>query len=412
MKQIYFVFLFTLFTAQAFAQKDFRPGYIVQQGDTLKGLVDYRGNTRSAKLTTFKRSPEAAEQEYAPADISGYGFPAENKYFESKTVPASDTHPVQELFVNVLIKGKANIYTHRDSFHKDHYYLSKDDGELTELTQKEYTRIDPVTRKKHKVVEQTYLSTLAAAFYDCQEPYEVQLKSVKLTASSLVAIAKRYNQCAAPEQTLIQETKSKTSITVGPVLGFTYSTLTFRGSSYLSEISFNNELPLSAGVAFNIAVPNLSEKLTVQIDALLVAAKFEGSIEQDPTYGRSNYYQTNFDMLYFKLPLQLRYTYPRGRLRPFVNGGLLLGYILKDTNKTHRETYMGSTSYTETKPAIPPSHVRPLMQGLTAGTGIHIPLQGKRITLEARYEINNGLSYSESMVSSINAFYLLLSYGF
>ncbi|MHC2991499.1 hypothetical protein OB13_07840 [Pontibacter sp. HJ8] len=412
MKHIYFVLLFALFTVQAFAQKDFRPGYIVQQGDTVKGLVDYRGNTRSAKLTTFKLTPEAAEQEYTPVDIAGYGFPEENKYFESKTIPASDTQPVQKLFVNVLIKGKASIYTHRDSFHQDHYYLSKDDGELTELTQKEYTRIDPVTKKNHRVVEQTYLGTLAAAFYDCKEPNEAQIKGVKLMASSLIAIAKRYNQCVAPEQTVLKENKSRTRITVGPVLGYTYSNLTFGGSSYLSEITFNNELPLSAGLAFNVAVPNLSEKLTIQIDALLVAAKFEGSVEQGPHYGRSNNYQTNFDMLYVKLPVQLRYTYPHGLLRPFVNGGPMLGYILKDTNETHKESYMGGSSYTETTPAIPPGYLRPLLQGLTAGTGIHIPLQGKSVTLEARYEINSGLTYSQSMVSSINAFYLLLTYGF
>ncbi|MDO6390301.1 outer membrane beta-barrel protein [Pontibacter sp. BT731] len=48
MKYLCLVPLFTLCSAHAFAHKDFQPRYIMQQGDALKGLVDYWGNTHSA----------------------------------------------------------------------------------------------------------------------------------------------------------------------------------------------------------------------------------------------------------------------------------------------------------------------------------------------------------------------------
>jgi hypothetical protein len=44
-----------------YAQLDFRPGYIVtHQGETVQGLINYRGDGRSQRLCTFKKDASAA----------------------------------------------------------------------------------------------------------------------------------------------------------------------------------------------------------------------------------------------------------------------------------------------------------------------------------------------------------------
>ena len=75
-----------LITYPGFAQKDFRAGYIVTlQQDTLKGLVNYKGDVKSAVECTFKSNASAEEQTFKPEALKGYGF-TDNKKYETKEI--------------------------------------------------------------------------------------------------------------------------------------------------------------------------------------------------------------------------------------------------------------------------------------------------------------------------------------
>ncbi|CAM3817956.1 hypothetical protein POKO110462_21075 [Pontibacter korlensis] len=225
MKRIYTTLLFFLLFTSAFAQQDFRKGYIIQNGDTLRGFVDYRGDRRSARVTSFKPTLESQEHNFGPDAISGYGFEVENKLFESKSIPATspDTQ-THALFLNTLVKGHASIYYYRDAQDVEHYYLSMNDGALVELLEQEYRRQDPETGKNYKVVNKIFINTLANAFSACSSLSEARFKQLRLSANSLTDIALAYNQCVDPASLVHEQEKRKMKVIVGPVAAITSST--------------------------------------------------------------------------------------------------------------------------------------------------------------------------------------------
>lgn len=221
MKQLNLVLLLLLYCTLAFAQKDFRKGYVVQGTDTLRGYVDYRGDMRNAQSATFKSTPEGNEQVFTPSDIAGYGFEKENKAFESKTImpgTQADSAP-QKLFMNVLVKGRANIYSYRDSHSLDHYYLQKDTL-FMELVQHKREQIDPRTGRIHLVNSNVFRGILNMAFTDCASFSASQMEQVKLLHRDLINITSKYNQCVAPAEASVsyKHREKKAAITVGPVL--------------------------------------------------------------------------------------------------------------------------------------------------------------------------------------------------
>ena len=95
-------------------QTVFRPGYVItNNNDTLRGLIDYRNETKSATTCVFKESETSTAKEFKPFDIKGYGF-TDNKYYVSKNVKSKD----QEipLFLEYLVNGEYRFVLLRNGF--------------------------------------------------------------------------------------------------------------------------------------------------------------------------------------------------------------------------------------------------------------------------------------------------------
>ncbi|MDX5438144.1 MAG: hypothetical protein LPK03_13160 [Pontibacter sp.] len=197
MKQLYVTFTLLFACTFAFAQKSFQDGFIVQNGDTIRGLVDYRGSVRSAEVTTFKKNEHAAEQALTPHDIQAYGFDKGKKLFEAFEItlaPAGDTVR-QRVFLAALVKGKASVYHYRDSFQKDRYFLRKDGQPLIELLYEETLLRDTNSGKLYKAKRRAYAHTMAVAFTDCETIKAGRFQNLKFTADALAEITEDYNAC-------------------------------------------------------------------------------------------------------------------------------------------------------------------------------------------------------------------------
>src|SRR5690606_28980195 len=147
------------------------------------------------RVATFKSSTEAQPKAFAPADITGYGFVEEKKAYESWRVPTPDGRSYEQLFLHMLIKGKASLYTLRDDRDRDRFYLAHNVAELVELVQSSYTQKDPLNGKIYKMLDQAYLGVLTSAFADCPGMTQKRLSTVKLNANSLHRVALEYNEC-------------------------------------------------------------------------------------------------------------------------------------------------------------------------------------------------------------------------
>ncbi|MCP2043741.1 outer membrane beta-barrel protein [Pontibacter sp. HSC-36F09] len=412
MKQLYLIFILTLLVAApAFAQKDFREGYIVQNYDTLQGYVDYRGAIRNSKTTTFKANPGAAEQAYSPDQLTGYGFVKENKVYEAHTIPADGAQPVLRLFLQVLTKGRASLYSYRDDSDLDHFYLSKDGDDLVELRENVYNKKDPETGKTFRMVDKLYLGVLGSAFADCPAMSEERFRNTTFRHGGLTKIVNDYNECMDSNQ-YVQPSR-KTTVKPYPVLFISKPTLQMTGEHPYSEASFSTTgLGLGGGVALEVSNPTISEKLTLVLELLYTPYRFEGEIRDVNNSGRTTQHDILLDLHYLKLPAQLRYTFPKGKFRPFVNAGVSYSYAISTDRVETKTSTFHNTSYTEVSEAMPGSIFKQYMFGAQAGIGILYPMHNRALLIETRYETTEGISNIRSLASSVKGFSIMAGYRF
>ncbi|MFD1188803.1 porin family protein [Pontibacter rugosus] len=371
-------------------------------------MIDYRGDARSAQVTIFKSSANGEEQRLSPNNIAGYGYENDNKAFETKKVTLDGPlgPETQALFLNVLVKGKASLYYYRNTFDAEFYFLQKDTL-FEELVDRIIEKTDPTSGTRYQQKDTKYIGLLRYAFFDCKQISLNQLQNIKINHSDLTRIITKYNACVAPEETVKTFTnrKDKAIITAGPVIMYATSTLDFTGDAYITNADFGRSSNLGGGVFFNLVLPNLNEKLSLQTELLYIPQKFSAATSRNRVTV-SEYYE--FDLAYLKLPLQLRYTYPKGAVRPYANVGFVINYALKDTNTAVRSS--SSTGFFSEGPALPYNGFNRYADGLIAGVGASVPINQKALAIELRYEKNSGVSNVINLGSSIKSYSLMMSY--
>jgi hypothetical protein len=253
---------------------------------------------------------------------------------------------------------------------------------------------------------------LAPAFSDCSEINLEDQRDTPFTAKGLTNVAKKYNLCMGSDITYLQEPQ-KTRYSVMSVLVYSTSNLHASGGHPYTNGSYSSTgLNVGGGLAFNISDPAVSEKISIQIDLLYTPYKFEGDLD-DVTYnGRVTDHKLLFDIDYFKVPFQLRYTFPKGKIRPYINTGISFSYAFKvyQLKKTN-STFQTSSYYEESEP-LPDGGFKKYMFGLVSGAGIAYPIHKNALFLETRYEFTDGFSTLKSLTTRIKGFNFLVGYNF
>ena len=177
------------------------------------GQIDYRGDIIMSSLCKFKGIDNTIV-EYSPNDIEAFRF-LDSKYYVTKEIDN------KKVFLEYLIKGKINIYYMRDE-NGDHYYLDKEDVQLTEIAYEEgikyvdnkrvfyeskkhfgvliyYTQDDPELRSEIQSIrkpEHQNLIKLAEDYHNavCKDEkciiYEKRLPLLKISISPFVGLIK------------------------------------------------------------------------------------------------------------------------------------------------------------------------------------------------------------------------------
>lgn len=395
----------------AVAQKDFRPGYILPQQDTLKGYVAFQNERRSGTKCIFKPQADAAVQRFNPEEIKGYGFLKGNR-FEAMKLPAQEG--LQETkFLQVLVKGKASLYTYQDVAANQHFYLLKG-NQLKELKQQVRTEVDKRTGNKVKITEKLYLDTLKAALQDCST-ITSQLVETRFKTSSLTKLVAYYNTCLSPENLTYIRPLPKTKLVWGPVLGLNTSSLKITSPGLDLYISvpdaYQAKLKPSGGIFLNINFPRIIDKVSLQLEATYTSNKYTAEFQQAGQFGRNNNYKVNFDLNYIKVPVLFRYTVPNGQIRPFFNAGILNAYAVKFHQNSIKESTLNNTTYIDETPAL--ISYRKYNQGFIIGAGTNLYYsENYTLGVEGRFERMNSLSAASAILAAINTFYLQMSLGF
>lgn len=391
-------------------QKNFQPGYVVRPaGDTLRGEVDARGAQRMQRQCSFRAAPAGPVTDYAPAELRGYGVRDAARYESGQFLPAATGNPAtpaEPLFLQVLAAGRATLYTFTDESQRVRYGFRQAPGPATELVRR--TRL--VTTNGTTVQEELYpfRQVLSLAFADCPA-VQAQLVNAELSDAQLTALFTRYNTCGAAPAGPATTAGRRSTAGVGPVLGIQTARATLNDGEPVTLRSAGRPV-LGVGVLFHPATFN--PKLALRLEVLYQPQRLEADYQRVYTTLPilPGYRTAVVQVSSLRVPLLLRYTWPTGKLRPYVQAGGELAVLLsrEAVVRTSNVQPNGPRGATSTDIAL-----RSGGFGLAAGAGVLVPLGAAgALQIEARLSQLENASVVKDLLNGATTTALLLGYNF
>ena len=101
--------LLVVFTTMAMAQTNPKPGYVItNNGNTVRGVIDFRTNERLSKQCVFWADGGSGSKTYKPDDIEGFRFDNGGKYFVTRRLNV--TGKPELYFAEFMVQRMMNLY--------------------------------------------------------------------------------------------------------------------------------------------------------------------------------------------------------------------------------------------------------------------------------------------------------------
>ncbi|MDX9845987.1 MAG: hypothetical protein RBT74_03310 [Tenuifilaceae bacterium] len=314
--------------SSVFGQSLFRDGYVVNaKGDTLNGLVQYFEGNRVPQKITFKRFDIATPRVYLPNELMAFGYRNGN-HFESKTIDG--VHVLLECYV----KGEISLYANGKKV-----YVSKANVGLVELTK------DIIITEKGNSFSNhiKFLTDITSDVKGVNIPADLTLNP-----TLIAALVVEYNSIGQMDYQEYNRTFAD-----GTFSGQLYSQkLSTQGVGFMLGIKRSsasvsiNELRFSD---FNQGVNSNSVNLGLFYTRQLFKVNNAFSLQAEVLYTRNNYLTYGvFSRLYpmekqyleisvresfVCVPVAVVYTYPAGKISPFVSLGVSYSLLFKEEDK-------------------------------------------------------------------------------
>ncbi|QHT65692.1 PorT family protein [Rhodocytophaga rosea] len=326
----YLILLFFLAGSQTFAQSDFRTGYIViPNKDTIQGWVDNRSEMKNARQIFFKRSQNTEPVKYEAVDLLGYGLTG-NKMYESKQLKL-DSNTTNIAFLEILVKGKISLYHFKEN---SYYYVEKSGYTLLPLLQTEIKVVHE--GRNYFNIRKDYIGTLQMLMADCSA-LRKEIDQTSITYSSLMSLVYKYNNCGS-ESNSIQTKRKFLILNVGLISGIQSSSIKFTSQnaefSYLSNAQFAPDYQPFGGVSVKTTFPWITEKVSMIIEAQYSKNHYYSDSKRTVLSSSYKYIRDELEINldYIRFPVLIRFTYPKGKFRPFLQAGAIYDIVLNNSS--------------------------------------------------------------------------------
>lgn len=393
-----------LSSASAWAQTNFRPGYVLPlSGDTLRGEVDFRGERRNAALCRFRPAAGDASVEYKPEQLRGYGFSGGRDY-QSQPLPTGAYSPV---FVQVLVAGKASVYRFTTEDDEELYYAQASAAPtLQPLIQRDttITEVNPQTRSETKTRTRLYpfRNVLWTLMADCPA-VQTTLTHAELTESYLVKTFSAYNACAGGTQYVAK--KRPTQVRFSVFAGGYQADVNFQADV---EKTLHSAMRPTYGIGMQIQPGSFNYHLSLVAQAQYVTQEYSAYYSGNGTLGPGYERSVKVSLASVRVPLLLRYSFTKGIIRPYIQAG---GIFALNTRREGERT--DSYPRFSSDVTVMPVDLRSYGIGGMVGLGISVPTgQVGSINLEARVDKFDNTSEVSGLLSGAQGFSLLAGYTF
>lgn len=320
--------ILVFFIQQTFSQSDYRKGYIItKNGDSISGFVNYRVSFNKYKKIDFKRTLTSEVTEYLPTTILAYGI-SNDQYFVSKKIDSKTNDDV--FFFESLVSGKANLFKLNNDF-----FIEKDT-----VFMKLENDIKKVYKNGGEYLFSTkrYIGTLTYLLADCKKNNK-KITETKYKETNLVALISDYNNCNNKGNIVYKENKPWIKVNFGALLGYNFTSIN-NSNSDKQGIYFPNSNGISNSVTFGgfleVNAPRVIERYSF----------YTGIIYSTTNYYKyqqinDNLFELREDHKQLKVPVALRYTFPKKEITPFLTIGMLNIINLKTSTTWYSELKTG-----------------------------------------------------------------------
>lgn len=416
-KNLIFIYLMiaVLLSLNVSAQENFVNGYIKSnQGDTIKGYIDDQDWDKNPDLIKFK-SIEGNITVYHPNDIQGFGvksnqYVSATVFFETSSLSIEKLNQDSSLhystglvFLTKLISGEKSLYEFKDKDGRDNFYIQKGKNDPELLIYKKY--IGSNNGRTVIMENNKYVGQLRLYLSDC---LSIQTKLVNITyeAKSLKNLFDFYYSCTK-KQANYQQQAEKVKGQIGFFGGVSYGGIKFNGnnSDYLTKANFSSSFNPSLGLYYDLFLRKNNQRNILHTELQVSSYHSKGSYTDYRSSDQYYIYDSDLAFTYMKLNLNFRHRYD---LKPehsiFYNIGISNGFVIKEKNEMTKFSKFYTTESTDYLKAL--DDARKYEQGLIFSGGYQI----KKLSLEARFEISNGISKITNLKSSDSKLMLLLGY--
>ncbi|MEO6166390.1 MAG: hypothetical protein ABIO46_06815 [Chitinophagales bacterium] len=410
--------LLFLFAQVAVAQK-FSPGYVLlNNGDTLHGLIETENWIKAPVKVRFKKSPTSDIHTYSPLLIHSFRIKEGDWYFSfvGDIDPSSllDDHltydPLPDtmrvfMFIRSVVMGKIGLYYARDLNDRLHLFVQKDGGVIKELKYKKYYLDERVVAdyrneitRRAIMANQIYKEQLTNLMADCP-PVATGIVSRPLAYSKndIMKLVIEYNRCKS-SRTSYKEEKEAWRFEIRGHVGVNYSGLKFKSTTntYVGDSDFENTLGYAFGLSMNSVLPRTNESWGF-FNQLIIRDFNSQGVSGTAEFKEQR--PVKMDLLYAKLGTMVRYQFTASAVQPFLEAGITNGIALKSAN-------LESDSSGITSNFI--QFFRNYEQGLLFGTGI----RWKNVSWDVQLEFSNAMSGYSDVKSAFTTLYVTMGYKF
>lgn len=349
----------------AHAQSNYRSGYIItNDGDTLSGWVDYRTDAINAAVCKFKPTLIDKETVFYPGQIAGYRFADGGKYYISKEITIKESR--RTVFLEYLAQGIMNLYFYdNEADNSCSYFFEDENGKMTAVSKKQDEVVEDKEGITRKVVDDSYKGMINYLFRE-YEPVKNETLQIKYTHKSMLDLLKGYqNQvCTTQQECNVFETKPdklylKTTFSVYGGVDCARFYHNFSDVYKYERIHFCSPI---IGVKTSFKIPRWNKSFSLQLDFSLNKLNLElnnvytDTLHKFSVYDRElgikNYYTDRisftFDEFNLTLNYGIKYTYPKGFIRPSLEIGKNLFYTYNRRSKVNvkfHDMYSHSMEY-------------------------------------------------------------------
>lgn len=340
MKSQLLFLLITILSIDCYSQINFEKGYYInnsnQKIDGLIKNIDWENNpnqfiykpseNEEHKIVNIESAKEFGIYNTSKYVRSNVNIDRSSKYINELSHVREPVFKKEELFLKVMVEGKANLYSYQDGNLK-RYFFNKDNAAIEQLVFKKFKTTTNKIGVNNAFKQQLWNNL------KCNEISVKSITNIDYTRKELLNFFVRYNKCRASEFITFEQKQDLFSLTLRPGIKSTSLSINNRASN-VSDTDFGTELGLRLGVEIELIMPFNNKKWAFIIEPTYQYYKSEKTKTVNPfnlAVPQNIVFNTDYESI--ELPIGIRhYFFLNNNSKIFANGSAVLDFASGKSN--------------------------------------------------------------------------------